>query len=50
MSVTPLVAEEHSVDDQVEWLDDEHVMYYPSPALGANVWVLHAAGKAHPGC
>lgn len=48
MAVTPLAAEERSVDDQVEWLDDGHVMYHLSSARGADVWVLDASGNEAP--
>lgn len=49
---TPL-AETRSVDDQLEWLDDEHVLYaLPlneiSPGASTNVWVASADGKEHP--
>ena len=45
MAVTPLATETRSVDDQVEWLDDGHVMYHLPSSRGADVWVL-GAGRA----
>jgi len=29
MTETPLIAETRSVDDQVEWLDERHILYTP---------------------
>lgn len=43
MRETPL-AEARSVDDQAEWLDDEHVLY----GLGADVWRVRADGTGRP--
>ena len=40
---TPL-AEQRSVDDQVEWLDDEHVLY----GLEEQIWTLPADGGGAP--
>ncbi|MGE0460998.1 MAG: hypothetical protein AB7Q16_06485 [Vicinamibacterales bacterium] len=48
MTVTPLSAEARSVDDQVEWLDDGHVMYHLSSARGADVWALDVGGREPP--
>ncbi|MFL5803599.1 MAG: hypothetical protein ACJ8CR_17880 [Roseiflexaceae bacterium] len=50
---TPLTAETRSVDDQVEWLDNNHVLYAlvddgPSPTVGENVWVLPTDGTGPP--
>lgn len=41
MSITPLGREERSIDDQLEWLDDEHVLYALEDAttLVTDVWV-----------
>jgi hypothetical protein len=45
---TVLDAETRSVDDQVEWLDDDHVLYfYPSEA-GNNVWALNISNREPP--
>jgi hypothetical protein len=43
MRETPL-AETRSVDDQVEWLDDEHVLY----GLDEQVWTMPADGSGRP--
>jgi hypothetical protein len=43
MRETPL-AESHSVDDQAEWLDDEHVLYGRDGA----VWAVAADGSGQP--
>ncbi len=37
---TVLDAESRSVDDQVDWLDDEHVVYHLPKARGADIWAL----------
>jgi Tol biopolymer transport system component len=42
---TPLV-DTNGVDDQVEWLDDEHILYAFSPP--AAVWVIRADGGGSP--
>jgi hypothetical protein len=47
-AVTPLANEARSVDDQVEWLDDGHVMYHIPSSRGADVWVLRADGQEKP--
>lgn len=49
---TPL-AEKRSVDDQIEWLDHEHVLYAVSDnpegsSATTNVWKADAAGKSAP--
>ena len=43
MRAHPL-AETHSVDDQVEWLDNTHVLYW----RGADVWVVPSNGGGEP--
>jgi hypothetical protein len=52
MSWSPLAAESRSIDDQVEWLDDQHVLYGLSDDPGvfqiANVWVLGIDGDGPP--
>jgi hypothetical protein len=40
MHETVLDAEEQSVDDQVEWLDQNHVLYFQSGTDGNNIWSL----------
>jgi hypothetical protein len=50
MTDTPLVAEARSVDDQVEWLDDHHILYTPmvDAPIGENVWRLATDGSEPP--
>ncbi|SNS37780.1 WD40-like Beta Propeller Repeat [Actinoplanes regularis] len=47
-----LLAEKHSVDDQIEWLDDEQVLYgLPRSGSGpsaSDVWVVPADGTGSP--
>jgi hypothetical protein len=43
-----LDAESRSVDDQVEWLDDTHVMYHLPSSRGADIWVLAVDGRTPP--
>jgi hypothetical protein len=43
MRETPL-AETRSVDDQAEWLDDEHVLY----GLDESIWTVPADGSGRP--
>lgn len=49
--VTPL-AEQHSVDDQVEWLDDQHVLYglprSGTDAAESDVWSVPIDGSGSP--
>jgi hypothetical protein len=45
---TTLSAETRSVDDQVEWLDDGHVMYHQPSSRGADIWVLDIDGRTPP--
>jgi hypothetical protein len=45
---TTLAAERRSVDDQVEWLDNQHVMYHLPSSGGADVWVMPADGRTPP--
>ncbi len=47
-SITPLALETRSVDDQVDWLDDEHVVYHITGATGADVWKLRVDGGTPP--
>ena len=45
------LAESRSVDDQVEWLDDENILYALPKETGspiADVWVLRADGSGGP--
>jgi hypothetical protein len=47
-----MLAEQHSVDDQVEWLDDQQILYglpgVGSKAAETNVWVVPADGSGAP--
>ncbi|AEV84022.1 protein tolB [Actinoplanes sp. SE50] len=47
-----LLAERHSVDDQIEWLDDRHVLYgLPRSGTGpsaSDVWTVPANGSGAP--
>ena len=43
-----LDAERRSVDDQVEWLDDAHVMYHLPSSRGADIWVIGVDGRTPP--
>jgi hypothetical protein len=50
---TPLVGETRNVDDQVEWLDNEHIVYaLPDDArrssAATNSWILPANGTGAP--
>jgi hypothetical protein len=44
----PLTVETRSVDDQVDWLDNEHVMYHITGSRGADVWVLRTDNTEAP--
>ena len=48
MSDTTLGAETRSVDDQVEWLDNGHVMYHLPSSRGADIWVMSTDGTTPP--
>jgi hypothetical protein len=53
LSERPLAAETRSVDDQVEWLDNDHILYAlqddgQSPSVGENIWMLAADGTGQP--
>ena len=43
-----LTAETRSVDDQVDWLDNDHVMYHITGARGADIWVLRTDNTEAP--
>ena len=45
---TALVSETRSVDDQVDWLDNDHVLYHITGARGADVWALNTNGAEAP--
>ena len=40
--------ETRNVDDQVDWLDDGHVIYQMVGSGGANVWSIETSGAASP--
>ncbi len=48
MRETVLESEERSVDDQVEWLDSNHVLYFESGEDGNNVWSLRTDRPERP--
>jgi hypothetical protein len=45
---TPLTSELRSVDDQVDWLDNDNVMYHITGSRGADIWVLRTDGTQPP--
>lgn len=45
---TALATETRSVDDQVDWLDNERVMYHITGSRGADIWVLRVDGTEPP--
>jgi hypothetical protein len=45
---TALAAETHSVDDQVEWLDDRQLIYHQPSSRGADIWVMDIDGRTPP--
>lgn len=45
---TPLTSETRSVDDQVDWLDNDHVLYHITGEYGAVVVVLNTNGIEAP--
>jgi dipeptidyl aminopeptidase/acylaminoacyl peptidase len=44
----PLNQTRKSVDDQVDWFDDEHVVYHDSASEGTGIWVLSIDGVTPP--
>jgi hypothetical protein len=53
LTETPLTAETRNVDDQAEWLDDQHVLYGLPDDVGTatastSVWMLNADGSGVP--
>ncbi|MEO8256052.1 MAG: TolB-like translocation protein [Acidobacteriota bacterium] len=44
----PLNQVRRSVDDQVEWFDDTHIVYHDSASQGTGVWVLSVDGVSEP--
>jgi hypothetical protein len=45
---TALTTEARSVDDQVDRLDDDHVMYHITGSRGADLWMIRTDGTASP--
>ena len=49
MAEKPLWNESRSVDDQVEWLDDAHVMYHlTGTSTAADIWSAAVDGETPP--
>jgi hypothetical protein len=49
MAETIVTAETRSVDDQVEWLDDERVVYHlASGTTSANLWAVRVDNASAP--
>lgn len=44
----PLNQTRRSVDDQVDWFDDAHVVYHDSASEGTGIWVLSVDGVTPP--
>ena len=44
----PLNQVRRSVDDQVEWYDDSHIVYHDSATQGTGVWMLSVDGVSEP--
>ena len=47
-SEQPLNQVRKSVDDQVDWFDDSHVVYHDSATEGTGIWVLSIDGVTPP--
>lgn len=48
MNEVELSREERSVDDQVDWLDNDHVLYHNPGDDGSAIWVLRRDNSASP--
>ena len=48
MAETVLDWETRSVDDQVDWLDDQHVIYHLPKSGGADIWALRTDRAEEP--
>jgi hypothetical protein len=44
----PLNQGRRSIDDQVDWFDDRHVVYHDSAAEGTGIWLLSVDGTTPP--
>lgn len=42
------LAENRSINDQVDWLDDTHVLYQDSSTEGTDIWILGTEGADGP--
>src|SRR5206468_1757875 len=42
------LGETRSINDQVDWLDDTHVLYQDSSAEGTDIWILGTEGTDKP--
>ncbi len=45
---TELGIEDRSIDDQVDWLDDEHLVYHNTDETGASIWALRTYNQEKP--
>jgi Tol biopolymer transport system component len=45
---TALTMESRSVDDQVDWLDNDRVMYHIPGSRGADLWAIRTDGTEAP--
>lgn len=48
LSDTALTIETRSVDDQVDWIDNDRVLYHITGSRGADVWVLRTDNTESP--
>ena len=53
MTESPVAGEDHSVDDQAEWLDDNHILYAlpdegPPATIAQNIWIATLDGSEPP--
>lgn len=48
MKEIELAREERSVDDQVDWLDDDHILYHNPGDDGSAIWVLRRDNSEAP--
>ena len=53
MAEIPLSAETRNVDDQIEWLDDRHILYAlpdegPPATIRPDIWMLPVDGSGPP--
>jgi Tol biopolymer transport system component len=44
----PLKSLTRSIDDQVDWFDNDHIVYHDSASSGTGVWMLAIDGSAPP--